>query len=57
MHGARQRKDLALSVIDIDRESRLPQQVREERADRAAADDGYVGTQECYRGDSLTAVM
>jgi len=28
MHGAWQRKDLALAVIDIDREPGLPKQVR-----------------------------
>jgi hypothetical protein len=28
MHGARQRKDLALAVVEIDREPGLPKQVR-----------------------------
>jgi len=28
MHGARQRMDLALAVVDVDREPGLPQQVR-----------------------------
>jgi hypothetical protein len=47
MHGARQRMDLVIAVVDLDREPGLSEQVREKRADRAAADDGDVCAQEC----------
>src|SRR3990167_3067732 len=47
MHGAWQRIDLCLAIVDVDRESGMTQQVGEQRADRPAADDGYV-----RRGDA-----
>ena len=56
MHGARQRMDLAVALVDVDRESGLAQQVRQQRADRAAADDGDVSTQECSASHTRSGV-
>jgi len=44
MHGARQRENIVLPVEDIDRDSKLPQQVRQQRADGPAADDSDVAS-------------
>jgi len=49
--------DLALAVEDLDGESGLAQQVRQKGADRAAADDGYVSTQECSASRARTALL
>jgi cellulose biosynthesis protein BcsQ len=42
MHGARQRIDFSVALVDADPQAGLSQQVGEQRADRAIAQDGDV---------------
>jgi hypothetical protein len=42
MYGARQRINSRVALVDADPQAGLPQQVGEQRADRAIAQDGDV---------------
>jgi len=49
--------NVALAVEDLDGVSGLAQQVGQKRADRAAADDGYISTQECSASRARPALL
>jgi len=57
MHGARQRMDRRVAIVDRDRETGLSQQVRQQRTDRAVPYDGDVVDRAQLRGFLRTRAL